>query len=148
MCNFQDCYRHFRQCRIPLVTQVLLKKLKLTWNWQNTNRLDKTNLFIELHGRFVSKRCIVLHETKLFQTHLVKNGCFISTEHFWHYSDIKLSWDNKEVPRTLFLSSPRCCDDKVALFAMDQNFCCWKKIAMETRTWILFLAFPKYIDHI
>ena len=60
------------------------------------------------------------------------------------YSGLKMSFEHNSVRKNLFLSACFCWDSRLSLREMDQNLNFVEPLVMETRTWTLYFAPPKY----
>ena len=63
------------------------------------------------------------------------------------YPELKMSFEHNSVRKNLFLSAYFCWDSRISLREMDQKKKLVEPFVMETRTWTLYFATPKYSDY-
>ena len=63
------------------------------------------------------------------------------------YSGLKMTFEHSIVRKNLFLSACFCWDNRLSLSEMDQSLNLVEASVMETRTWTLYFATPKYSDY-
>ena len=60
------------------------------------------------------------------------------------YPGFKMSFENNSVRKNLFLSACFCWDSRLSLRQKDQKLDLVELLVMESRTWTLYFATPKY----
>ena len=60
---------------------------------------------------------------------------------------LKMSFEHHGVRKNLFLSACFCWDSRLSLREMEQKLNLVEPLVMETRTWTLHFATPKYSDN-